>query len=254
LRRTNIAALIALGTVAGLATFSQADALQTTRAYKELVLTVVVTPSPAPVGFLPRRPAAPGANAALRPQIARLVADPYAGPARIASSGAAWDVAPGALAPATLIAQVPPVQPSPVPVQFVAKPDPNAAYLRVIPHTSELDVPYGTTVFPCAFEIFTFYTTAHQLTDWGYGTKTQAPPPPTYPVENWPAASYLSWAVPDFAATVHAYNNAGSPGETTWTGKAGQSQQHCVDLTVVVPNSQAAGVYTAAIQYNLIVN
>ena len=248
MRRTNFAALLALGTVAGLAVFSQADALQTTKAFKEVVITVVITPSPAPVGFF--RAAPPAAKPAVRPEIARLVADPYAGPARIASSGAAWDVAPGG----ALIAQVPPVQASPVPVQFVAKPDPNGAFIRVIPHTSELDVPYGTTVFPCAFEIFTFYTTAHQLTDWGYGTKTTNPPPPTYPIENWPAVSYLSWQVPDLATPLKAYNNAGAPGETTWTGKAGQSQQHCIDLTIVVPNSQAAGVYTAAIQYNLLVN
>ncbi len=254
MRRTNFAALIALGAVAGLAVFSQADALQTTRAYKELVLTVVITPSPAPVGFLPHRAAPPAPNPVTRPQIARLVADPYAGPVRIASSGAAWDVAPGALAPATMIAQIPPVQGSPVPVQFNAKADPNGAYLRIVPHTSELDVPYGTTAFPCAFEIFTYYTTAHKLIDWGYGTRTQNPPPPTYPIENWPTTSYLSWAVPDFATTVHAYNNAGSPGETVWTGIAGQSQQHCFSLTVVVPNSQPAGVYTATIQYNLLVN
>jgi hypothetical protein len=250
LRRTNFAALLALGTVAGLAVFSQADALQTTKAFKEVVLTVVITPSPAPVGFFRQRPAPSAAKPAARPEIARLVADPYAGPARIASSGVAWDVAPGGV----LIAQVPPVQASPVPVQFVAKPDPNSAFIRVIPHTGELDVPYGTTVFPCAFEIFTFYTTRHQLTDWGYGTKTQNPPPPTYPIENWPAVSYLSWQVPDFATPLKAYNNAGSPGETTWTGNPGQSQQHCIDLTIVVPNSQAAGVYTAAIQYNLLVN
>jgi len=250
LRRTNFAALLALGTVAGLAVFSQADALQTTKAFKEVVLTVVITPSPAPVGFFRQRPAPSAAKPAARPEIARLVADPYAGPARIASSGVAWDVAPGGV----LIAQVPPVQASPVPVQFVAKPDPNSAFLRVIPHTGELDVPYGTTVFPCAFELFTFYTTRHQLTDWGYGTKTQNPPPPTYPIENWPAVSYLSWQVPDFATPLKAYNNAGSPGETTWTGNPGQSQQHCIDLTIVVPNSQAAGVYTAAIQYNLLVN
>jgi hypothetical protein len=250
LRRTNFAALLALGTVAGLAIFSQADALQTTKAFKEVVLTVVITPSPAPVGFFQHRAAPSAAKPAARPDIARLVADPYTGPARIASSGAAWDVAPGGV----LIAQVPPVQASPVPVQFVAKPDPSGAFLRIIPHTSELDVPYGTTVFPCAFEIFTFYTTRHQLTDWGYGTKTQNPPPPTYPIENWPATSYLSWQVPDLATPLKAYNNAGTPGETTWIGNAGQSQQHCIDLTIVVPNSQAAGVYTAAIQYNLLVN
>jgi hypothetical protein len=60
--------------------------------------------------------------------------------------------------------------------------------------------------------------------------------------------------VPDLAKSFRPYNNAGSPGETTWTGTAGQSQQHCIDLSIVVPNSQPAGVYTAAVQYNLLVN
>lgn len=249
MRRTNIAALLALGAVASLAVFSQAEALQSTKAFKEVVLTIVVTPSPAPIGFLRQR-AAPAAVAPARAQIARLVADPYAGPARVASRGAAWDVAPGG----TMIAQTAPAQATPVPVQFNAKADPNANFLRIIPHTGELDVPYGTTVFPCAFEIYTFYTTPHQLTDWGYGTKTQNPPPPTYPIENWPAASYLSWAAPDFSATFKTYANSGAPGQTTWTGTAGQAQQHCINLSIVVPNSQAAGTYTATVQYNLIVN
>ena len=61
--------------------------------------------------------------------------------------------------------------------------------------------------------------------------------------------------MPDFAATFHAYANSGSPGEKTWTGIANQTQQHCVDLTVVVPDSQPPGTYTAtAPQYTLIVN
>jgi hypothetical protein len=39
-----------------------------------------------------------------------------------------------------------------------------------------------------------------------------------------------------------------------WTGALKQAQTHCINLTVVVPNSLPAGTYTATIQYNLLVN
>jgi hypothetical protein len=135
-------------------------------------------------------------------------------------------------------------------VQFVAKADPNAQYIHVIPHTGELDAPYGTTSFTCAFEIYTYYTTAYTLTDWGYGT-SKSGGSGTYPVLNYPSTSDLAWAVPDISATVHQYNNSGSPGETTWTGTAGEKQQHCFTITVTVPATEPAGTYTATIQYNL---
>jgi hypothetical protein len=249
LRRSNFVALLALAVLTVLAGFSQADALQSLKTSKLVVITVVVTPSPAPVGML--RPAAPAAVPA-RPAVAfaRLVDDPFAGPRQIAASGTAWDVAPGA---GPMIAQVAPVQPPPVPVQFNAKADPNSIYLHVIQHTPELDVPYGTTVFPCAFEVYTFYDKAtYALNDYGQGTSKSGTG--TYPIENFPANSYLSWATPDFSPTFHAYWNSGAPGEKVWTGAMNQAQQHCVDLSIVVPNSLAPDTYTAVIQYNLLVN
>jgi len=248
LRNANIAALGALAVLAVLAGLSQADALQSVRATKDEVITVVVTPSPAPIGFLPRAvPPAPRAPAASA--IARLLDDPFAGPRQIASSGSAWDVAPGG---GTLVAQSS-VQPGPVPVQFVAKPDPNSLYLKLIDHTPELDVPYGTTVFPCAFEVYTFYDKAtYALNDYGSGTAKSGTGP--YPILNFPATSYLSWAAPDFSSTFAAYWNSGAPGEKVWSGAKLQAQQHCIDLTIVVPNAQPAGTYTAVIQYNLLVN
>jgi hypothetical protein len=245
--RRNIFALLALAVLAVLTVVSQADALQAQKAYKEMTITITVTPSPAPVGFT--RPAAPPpASAAAVAQVAQLLADPLAGPARIAFAGPAWDVAPGS---GLQIAQSS-AQPTPVPVQFVAKADPNAAFLHLVPHTPAISAGYGKTVFPCAFEIFTFYTNTYNLTDWGYGTlKTGAIA--FFPIENYPTVSYLSWAVPDFGPTVKPYNNGGPPGETTWTGAKNQSQQHCIDLTLNVPNAQPPGLYTATIQYNLYV-
>jgi hypothetical protein len=249
LRRRNLFGLLALAVLAVLTVVSQADALQAQKAYKEMVVTVIVTPSPAPVGFL--KQSAPPASVPVPAayEVAQLLEDPF-GAVQVASSAAAWDVAPGAGAQ---VAQST-AQPTPVPVQFVAKPDPNAAYLRLIPHTPTISAPYGTTTYPCVFEIFTFYTNTYSLTDWGYGTsKTSGSTSGTFPIENYSMTSYLSWAVPDFAATFHAYNNSGPPGETTWSGAKNQSQQHCVDLTLNVPNSQPAGTYTAVVQYNLYV-
>lgn len=244
----NIVALLALAALAVLTVTSQADALQAQKAYKEMTLTVTVTPSPVPPGGYVAPPASAVPSAAAVAEVTRLLADPLAGPVQIAFSGSAYDVPPGG---GIQVAQVS-AQPTPVPVQFVAKPDPSAAYLHIVPHTPAVSAPYGTTVFPCAFEVFTFYTNTYTLTDWGYGTlKTGATP--YFPIENYPTASDLSWAVPDFGPTVTPYNNAGPPGETTWTGAKNQSQQHCVDLTLTVPNSQSAGVFTATVQYNLYV-
>ena len=235
--------LIAFASVAALAAFSQADALTVQKAYKEVAITIVVTPSPAPVGYLPLQPRAAGAPATAR--IARLVADLDAGLRRIASGPTWWDVAPGAM-----IAQAT-AQPPPVPVQFNAKPDPNAAYLKVIQHTGTINAPYGTTVVPCAFELYTFWTKTYTLTDWGYGTVRSGTG--TFPIEDYPTASYLAWAVPDFSPTLTAYANQGGPGQTSWQGTAGQAQQHCVDLSLVVPASLPAGTYFAVMQYNMYV-
>jgi hypothetical protein len=248
LSRTNFVALVALAVLATLAGFSQADALQSLRASKDVVITIVVTPSP--VAFIPNRAprsaAAPASNVAM----AGLLGDPFAGPRQIASSSQiAWDVAPGA---GVMVAQVP-VQPAPVPVQFVAQPDPNAKYLQVTLTTPELDAPYGTSVYPCAFQIYTYYDLAtYALNDYGYGTAKTGTG--TFPIENFPSTSHLSWAVPDFSPTYTAYWNSGSPGEKVWTGALKQAQTHCINLTVVVPNSLPAGTYTATIQYNLLVN
>ena len=248
MRRSNIAALVALAALAFFAAFTPADALQSLRATKYEVITVVVTPSPPPVGYLPQ--SAPPAGVSANAAVAALFTDPSAGPRQIASAGAvAWDVPPGG---GVQVAQSS-VQPTPVPVQFVALPDPNAKYLQLIQHTPELDVPYGTTKFTCAFEVYTFYDKAtYALNDYGQGTASTGTG--TYPIMNYPTTSYLSWATPDFSPTYHTYWNSGAPGEKVWSGAMNQAQQHCVDLTIVVPNSLAAGTYTAVIQYNLLVN
>jgi hypothetical protein len=252
LKRTNLLALLALGTMAALAVFSQADALQTTKTFLYEPITIQITPSPAPVVMhrAPQAEAPLARSVAVAPAFARLVTDPYGDPFQVASSGSAWDVTPSGL----MIAQAVTAQPTPVPVRFNAKPNPNAIYLHVVPHTAfPLQVPYGTTPFACVFEVFTYYPTSHFLTDWALNT-TNTAQTGTYPMMNYPTASYLSWAVPDFSTTFHTYANSGSPGERTWSGLAGQTQQHCVDLKIVVPNTQAPGTYTGWAVYSLIVS
>ena len=240
--RGNVLALLALAVLAALSVVSQADALTGLKAFKTVVITVQVTPSPAPVGWL-----VPAAKKQPYP-------DPFPRDVQIASSGAVWDVAPGA--PPVMIAQSV-AQPTPVPVQFVAKPDPNAQFLRVIPHppaAGQYNIPYGTSVFPCAFEIYTYYSNSYKLQDWGYGTtKTGGANSGTFPIENYPQNSYLSWAVPDFSPAYTAYWNQGATGETSWSGAVGQAQQHCINLTFTVPNVQPPGLFTATVQYSLYV-
>lgn len=228
----NIFALLVL-VLAALAVGSQADALTGLKTYKEVVISIQITPSP--VAFAP-------------PQLPKYTALVDA-PVQIASSGASWDVPPAPFE----IAQTS-VQPPPVPVQFVAKPDPNSQYLKVIPHTALWNVPYGNSTLPCAFELYTYYTNSYKLQDWGYNTtKTGGANSGTFPVENYPTVSYLSWNVPDINAIITPYWNQGAGGELTWSGNVGQAQQHCVNLSLNVPNSQPAGTYTAVVQYSLYV-
>ncbi|HEX3468524.1 MAG TPA: hypothetical protein VHT05_10630 [Candidatus Elarobacter sp.] len=248
--------MVAFALLAALAVCSQADALTGLKTYKVVVINIVVTPSPAPVGlFAPPKSAAPAPAPVAVAKLSPAQAPPpsVALPFEIASSGAAWDVAPGApfeIAQAT-------AQPTPVPVQFVAKADPNAAYLKITPNpppSGSFAAPYGTTTFPCAFTIFTYYTNSYYLQDWGYNTnKTSGANSGTFPIENYPTISDLAWAVPDLATPFTPYWNQGPGGERTWSGVAKQSQTHCIDLQLTVPNSQPSGSFTAAIQYNLYV-
>ena len=257
LRTRKLLGLFAFVALAALAVCSQADALTSLKTYKVVVINIVVTPSPAPVGlFAPAKAAAPAPAPVAVANVGPAVQQPPSAlppPFQIASSGSAWDVAPGApfeLAQST-------VQPTPVPVQFVAKADPNAAYLQITPNTPPAGyfaAPYGTTTFPCAFTIFTYYTNSYYLQDWGYGTnKTSGSASGTFPMENYPTVSDLAWSVPDLSTPVTPYWNQGPGGEKTWSGVVKQSQTHCINLQLTVPNTQPAGSFTAAIQYNLYV-
>ena len=123
-------------------------------------------------------------------------------------------------------------------------------YLVITQNTPTLTVTSGTTAtFTCAITIRTYDSVDNyfHLDDWGYGTHISGTG--TYPVENYPAVSYLSWAVPDLSATYHAYTNSGAPGQFVWLGSKGQDLSHCIDLQLTAPTTIALGNYNAAITY-----
>ncbi|HTW83019.1 MAG TPA: hypothetical protein VMD91_02990 [Candidatus Sulfotelmatobacter sp.] len=258
MRHTRNLALLALVVLAALAAFSQADAVQATKTSKIVEFEFVITPSPAPsVGALPAPQVKAAAAIAAAPRTdastRTLLVDPFAGPRQVAWGGPSWDVAPG-----IQIAQVQ-AQPSPVPVQFVTKADPNAQYLQVTPGSAGtiLTAVYGTNYYACALTIKTYYTTAYGLTDWGYGTSTSSAI--GYPIENYPTTSYLAWAaeaspepVPEpTPATFTGFYNEGSPGQTVWSKAANVTYTGCIDLRLTVPTAVAPGTYSAVIEYNL---
>lgn len=219
MRRSNLLVALAIAALATLVVLGQAEALQTVKAYKVFTVNIMVTPSPTPVAFA--RPwSAPDAGisfASLRAPDAQV--------AQTSSQGA------------------------PVPVQFITKSDPFAQYLKVVVNTPTIQVPYGPSSYTCVFTVFTYYPTAYTLSDWGFGTSTSGSG--SFPVMNYPTASYLSWTVPDLSSTTTVYANQGSPGQKAWSGTAGQSQTHCVNLTINVPNTQPAGAYQAVLEYSM---
>jgi len=142
-------------------------------------------------------------------------------------------------------------------VKFLTKPDPTATYLHEIPINTTLTAPQGaTTYFACPFEMYAYYKTTYNVTDWGYGTST-TPSTGTFPVLNYPSKSDLAWVVtavgvpPAANATYTPYSDSGAPGQTAFSGSAGEQQTQCINLAVTVPATEPVGTYTAVIQYNL---
>jgi hypothetical protein len=228
--------------IAGVLAFARtpANALSgSTSIFLEETVTIIVTPSPTPVGFVPATPA-------------------LSVPRQVASSGASiYDVAPiSVLEPPVMVAQATPQ--GPIPVTFQAIANPNAKFLHSVPNSNPtannqnntLLAPYGTTVFTCVYQIFTDETVAYSLTDWAFGTASGAGSG-TYPLQNTPTTSFASWEAEQTTTSFAAFANSGSPGQLDWDGTANVSQQHCIDWQVTVPTTLAPGTYTATVQYNL---
>ncbi len=128
---------------------------------------------------------------------------------------------------------------------------PSPAPLAYVLNTPTLTARAGATaVFPCVFRIATYSAYPYTLDDYVDMSSTGGGSFPTY---NHPAPNPLSWSIPDLSRAGHGYTNVGPPGQTTWSGTAGQSQTHCVDLTLVVPGSVAPGAYRVPIDYLLFV-
>ncbi len=224
--------------IAGIAS---APAATVTKTYKEYPITILVTPSPVA--------ALPGKTPNLASQPAPVV-DPLAGHTMVASANTVfYDVPVGpieALLPRT-IAQTNPQRS--VPVQFNAKADPYANYLRVMPQTSPLMAGYGTTTFTCAVKVYGYFATQWRVVDWVYGTANGAAG--SYPSFNYPTPSDISWLAQGVTTSFTTFYNNGPPGELAIYGTAGQAKTVCIDLSVVVPSSQPSGYYSTTVQYTL---
>jgi len=234
LRITKLLGLLAFGFIALALAFSgkSVSALETVITSKEVPLTIIVVA------------ASPSAYDPLK----------FPGGVQVADISS-YDVPMGIRQPVQ-IAQSTGQQGHAV-VTFKTKPDPTATYLHEIPINTTLTAPQGaTSYFPCPYEIYAYYKTTYNVTDWGYGTSTTASTG-TFPVLNYPTNSDLSWVVTAVGATpapgAHytLFSNSGAPGQTAFSGTAGEVQTQCLNIGVTVPASQPVGTYTAVIQYNL---
>jgi len=235
LRRTKLLGLAALGFIACAVAFSgkTVSALETVITSKEVPLTIIVVAA-SPGAYVPSRK--------------------FPGGVQVADISS-YDVPMGIRQP-VVIGQSSGQQGHAV-VTFKTKPDPTATYLHEVPINTTLTAPQGaTTYFPCPYEMYAYYTTTYNVTDWGYGTSTTATTG-TFPVLNYPTNSDIAWDVTAVGATpapgAHytLYSNSGAPGQTAFSGTAGEKQTQCLNVAVTVPLSQAVGTYTAVIQYNL---
>jgi hypothetical protein len=138
------------------------------------------------------------------------------------------------------------------PVKINTKADPTAAFLHLTPNNFTLNAAYGANTYLCAYRVFAQYPTQNwEVTDWVYGT-TASGGGGVFPTWNAPSTSNLSWLAEGITSVYATFSNGGSPGQKTFSGNKGTSQNACIDLSLTVPNGTPAGTYTTVIQYNLI--
>ncbi len=220
------AALVGAAALVGFGLRAEATTVQYTT--KVVSISVLVTPSPAPVGFLsPQRAVR---TALRRRELARAV--------------------PQAAAP-LVVAQVTSSQKS-AKVNVTTKADPTGAYLKISPNNLALSAQYGTNTYLCAFKINATFVYAWKVTDWVYGSSSGAAG--VFPSYDYPTTSDLAWSAEGFSTKYTSYANQGSPGELAFSAAANTSKSVCIDLKLTVPNTVAAGSYSTAIQYNLYVS
>ncbi len=233
-------AFFALVALALLVTARQAFAIQATLATKNISVTIIVTPSPTPVAY------APATSPTM--QIARGV-ELLMPPASEFTSMLAYE--PSALG--DMVAQTTTPQGS-VKVQFTVKPDPTFAYFHLTPVNTTLYAGYGNNTFTCVYQVYGSYPTAWQINDWTYGSNSSGGTAGLngFPTFNTPTASDLSWLAETVTTSYAAFSNGGAPGQSTFTGTAGQTRNICIDLSLVVPSNINAGTYGATISYRMV--
>jgi hypothetical protein len=238
-----------------LAMSGQAWATYTIKTSKQITLQFLVTPSPTPVGYDPSTSTSAASAIAISrasgfdttrqlERIAQLMQ-----PNNPLDQLVAWMP----MRAGDMVAQSAPE--GNVKVQFTVKPDPNFAFFHIVPGAggTSFNAGYGSNTYTCAYQVFAKYATQWIVSDWVAGTNTSGGTlgVNVFPTYNYPTTSNLSWLAETITTSFKAFANAGSPGETTFTGTAGQSKTACIDLTLNVPNTIPAGTYQTTIQYNL---
>lgn len=141
-----------------------------------------------------------------------------------------------------------------VPVSYNMLADPNFQYLHIVQTDPNLNAGYGANTFTCAFSVFAHYTTSWEVSDYVYGSSARGGTAGIngYPTYNYPTVSLLKWEAEGITSTFKAYSNDGAPGEVTFTGAANSTKTVCIDLSLYIGPTIAAGTYQATIQYNLL--
>ena len=229
---------------------SRAWALQSTLAVRQITVNITISPSPTPVGYVPQSApdvASVAARAAARNGDTRAAA--YIVPADPLMRAVAW--VPVRMD--DMIAQVNPQ--GNVKVNFTVKADPNAKYFHLTPVNTNLQAGYGPNTFVCVYKVFATYTSPWEVTDWIYGSSSSGGTAGLngFPNYNYATPSLLQWEAEGITTSFKAFANDGSPGEKTFSGAANVSTTACIDLSLNVPASIAAGTYQSTIQYQLIV-
>jgi hypothetical protein len=212
---------------------------------KDIALTIIVTPSPTPVGYVP------GA---------------FGNGARVASNAIPRSIMPPSTASMLAyqrfsmqdaVAQVTSSPQGHVQVNFTVRADPTSQYLHVDPITNPLYAGYGANTWLCAYEVYAYYPGyAYYVDDVVEGTVSNGSGP--FPTYNAPTNSLLTWEAETSGGTLIttsyvAFSNGGGAGQQTFTGTAGEKQTNCINLQLNVPSTISAGTYQTTISYMLYV-
>lgn len=240
-----LAAVAVLAAVAGLG--GEARATTSGIVSKTTMITIVVTPSPVAAVPVPPAVAAP----------VQVAYDPAVG--RFARFGLGY-----APLGQTVIAAVQ----TPVPVQINVKPDPTSQFLHINNPTAGrpavFAAQYGANTLACAYQVYASFglklgnNTLKSWTVYDYVYGSVYGGGGSFPTYDAPTTSLLSRALdrgpaagPYTLGTFAPFYNGGSTGQLTYTGVPGTAVTLCIDLSLTVPNTVAAGTYTVPITYSL---